>query len=226
MKSKIKVLAIVVSYRGGAKLQWCLASLKKASLKAIVIDNNQHNRGFAKAANLGIRRALRQPASRILLVNQDAVVPPNFLKLMAQNQADIVAPVIKFKRHGRWVKDFGGLVDFNWGTTSHMENKPTQAPDYVSGCAMLIKSRVFPKIGLFDEQFFLYFEDVDFCLRAKRAGLKVAVEPQVTVVHPLAESRQKGWWKRYHHFRSHWLFVNKYLRWWQRPLAWAKIILC
>lgn len=60
--------------------------------------------------------------------------------------------------------------------------------DYVSGCCMLIKNDVFMKVGLFDEMFFLYYEDVDFCLRAKKAGFKTIVLPDVYVFHNLSQT--------------------------------------
>lgn len=226
MKLENKILAIVVKYRQKEKLKKCLQALKKAKVKFMIIDNDQSNRGFAKAVNLGIKKALRQKISHVLLINPDVIVPKNFLKSISHNSADIVAPVIKFKRNNQQVKDFGGLVNLNWGTTVHMENQPIKTPDYVSGAAMLIKSQVFQKIGLFDERFFLYFEDVDFCLRAKQAGFKLAVEPKAVVFHQLQEGKQKSWFKKYHHFKSQLTFINKYCPWWQRPLAWAKIILC
>jgi len=64
--------------------------------------------------------------------------------------------------------------------------------EYVSGCAMLIKTRVLKKVGLFDDQFFLYYEDVDFCLRANKKGFEIWVNPQASISHALSKSAGKG----------------------------------
>jgi len=205
---KVKVFVIVVDYHGGQKLARCLQALKKIAARIVVIDNNQTNRGFAKAVNLGIKQALQQQATHILLVNQDVVIQKNFLPPLLKNKADIVAPIIKFKRNNRWVQDWGGQINFLSGTTKH---RSSSGPiDYLSGCVVLIKAAVFQKIGLFDERFFLYFEDVDFCLRAQKAGLQIAVEPKSTAVHFLEEGRQRSFFKKRHHLKSRLLFINKY----------------
>ena len=91
--------------------------------------------------------------------------------------------------------------------------------DYISGCAMMVRRRVFEKIGLFDERYFLYFEDADFCLRAKKAGFKIAVEPKSVIVHYLREGKKKPLWQRWEAVKSNFIFINRWICWWKRPLA-------
>ncbi len=184
----------------------------------IKIIKNQKNLGFAKGANIGIKYALKNGAERILLLNPDTVVEPGVIKTLIANEADIISPVIKFQRNDQWIYDFGGRINWWLGRTNHLESSKltmkqlnNEIIDYVSGCCMLIKHQVFEKIGLFDERFFLYFEDVDFCVRAKRAGLKVAVEPKVSIIHNLTEGVKKPFSSQLELIKSNVKFIYKYL---------------
>ncbi|MGB9706819.1 MAG: glycosyltransferase family 2 protein [Microgenomates group bacterium] len=194
------------------------------NLKLKIIKNKK-NLGFAGGVNVGIRYALKNKAEAVLLLNQDTEVKKNFLLPLLRNPTDIVGPVIKFKREGKWVYDFGGKVNWWLGRTSHREvssiKYQVSSIDYVSGCAMLIRRPVLEKIGLFDERYFLYFEDVDFCLRAKKAGFKVAIEPKSMIIHRIKEGRKKPLWQRWEAVKSNLIFINRWILWWRRPIAWA-----
>lgn len=207
-----------------------LAMIKKNFPKVKIIENNK-NLGFAAGSNVGIRYAFKQNANVIMLLNQDTVTGRGFLESLFKNQADIVGAVIKFKREWRRIYDYGGKINWLIGRTSHREslvyldsnrlfkNLDFQDPDYISGCAMLVRKPVFEKIGFLDERFFLYFEDVDFCQRAKRAGFKIAIEPKSIIFHKLAEGKKKSLFQIYHLLRSNLIFINRYISLWKRPLA-------
>jgi len=218
---------------------------------------SQRNLGFAGGVNVGIKEALKNGAEAVLLLNQDTKVKKDFLFPLLENQADIVGPVIKFKRKGKWIYDFGGRINWWLGRNKHWEIQNPKAKiqnkfkiqnsktdknhlgrwqaerseamtppgwreiDYISGCAMMIRRGVFEKIGLFDERYFLYFEDADFCLRAKKAGFKIAVEPKSVIVHQLKEGKKKPFWQRWQLVKSNLIFINRWICWWRRPLAWG-----
>ena len=219
-----KLLIVIIDYQSGILLEKCLKSIKNTVLpdgwqkEILVIDNNNRNRGFAKGANTGIKKAMENSAEAVLLLNPDTVVDKNFLTPLLNNPADIVGPVIHFKRAGKDVFDYGGKVDRRWGRTRHIELDNCSIVqlfnlDYVSGCAMLIKKPVIEKIGLLNERYFLYFEDVDYCLRAKKAGFNVAVEPKALITHKLKEGREKTLWQRRQLWKSNVIFVNKWISW-------------
>lgn len=190
----------------------------------IKIIKNKKNLGFAGGNNVGIRLALKQKAEAVLLLNQDTVAERNFLSPLLANGADMVAPIIKFKQKGKWVYDFGGKINWWIGKTSHDERakvkneKPVKI-DYVSGCCMLIKKEVFNKIGLLDEKFFFYFEDTDFCLRAKKAGFKIAVEPKSMVLHKLTGIEKRPLRQNLHLLKSNLLFISRHIPLWRKPVA-------
>ena len=224
-----KVYIIILNFNGGGDILACLKSLQLIKLpkgwkkEVLVIDNSKKNLGFAKGMNVGIRRAIKNGAEAVLLLNQDTVVEKNFLASLLENSADIVGPVIKFKRHGRWIYDFGGKINWWLGRTKHLEvlgiKYQVSSIDYVSGCAMMIKRPVLEKIGLLDERYFLYFEDADFCLRAKKAGFKVAVEPKSLIFHKLTEGRKKPLKQRLHLLKSNLIFINRWIPFWKKPIA-------
>ena len=84
---------------------------------------------------------------------------------------------------------------------------------------MVIKREVFEKIGYFDKRFFLYFEDVDFCLRVKRADLSLSVEPQSDVTHHTLIGAQKPLVVSLHLLKSNFIFINRWVPLLARPFA-------
>ena len=248
----IKLFIIILNFNGGRDIIECLNSLKKERAKIVVVDNgssdnslamikknfpkvkiieNNKNLGFAGGNNIGICYAFKRNADAVMLLNQDSVAEKSFLEPLLKNPADVVGPVIKFKRGKRWLYDYGGKINWLIGRTSHQESLvyfnndflpkklDFQEPDYISGCAMLIKRPVFREVGLLDERFFLYFEDADFCLRAKRAGFKIAIELKSMIFHSLDKEERKSLFHVYHLLRSNLIFINRYISFWKKPLA-------
>lgn len=244
-----KVFIVIVSHNGGQKLVKAVNLVKtilkkNKNVNLIIVDNaskddsikkirkiihslrlfqNKTNLGFAKAANQGVRFAIKHEAERILLINQDAFIKNKDFWVLVENQNNIVSPIIKFKRNSRFVYDLGGKLDWRIVRPYHLEKliKPNEISDidYVSGCCMLIDTLVFKKIGYFDENFFLYFEDVDFCLRASKAGLYVGVEQNAIVLHDFVEKDQKSIRAVYHLIKSHLIFINKWAQFSNRAIA-------
>ena len=166
--------------------------------KKVKIIKNKKNMGFAGGVNVGIKYALSKKADYVLLLNNDTIIKQDFLNTLIKfsekfENAGIVSPAIKFRKNGKFVYDIGGRLNKVFGRTTHEEvfriiDRKSRQVDYVSGCAMLVKKEVFKKIGLFDEQFFLYYEDVDFCMRAKNKGFLSYVCPEVSIEHELSKS--------------------------------------
>lgn len=168
---------------------------KVFSSSDLIIINNNKNLGFAKGMNRGITYVLKNlNPDFIVLLNNDTLIPQNFISLFESN-ADIISPVIHFILNGQSVFDYGGIINKWTGRTSHIEfvgkprsNEKRESIDYVSGCCIAIKKSVLKTIGLLDEQYFFYFEDVDFCVRARDAGFKIAVNPDVIIKHEMSGS--------------------------------------
>ena len=186
------------------------------------IRRNHQNLGFTGGANLGLQIALKHKAKYILLLNHDTLVTSNFLQTLLdfaekKEKVGIVSPLIVTpgKRPKIWFA--GGVIDpvrFSAGHVSLGEkvNRRLKKPfetEFTSGCAMLIKRQVIEKIGLFDDRFFLYYEDVDFSLRAQKAGFKCIVVPEAKIVHRKIQS-EIGDQKEYYLARNHLLLMEKH----------------
>ncbi|EKD58953.1 MAG: glycosyl transferase family protein [uncultured bacterium] len=164
---------------------------------------NSANVGFSQGNNVGIRFALEKMADALFILNNDTLIERTTITTLAQQahinkQAGILSPVI-LEGNGNSIWFAGGKIDWKHMKTLHATTQPLTKPfesEYLSGCSMLIKKDVFKKIGLFDERYFLYYEDADLSLRANRAGFKLLIVPEAKIKH-LEQSCTKNSSKTY-----------------------------
>ncbi len=167
----------------------------------ITLIQNRKNIGFAAAVN---QAAILSKSDYLLLLNPDTTLESNFfnkLLISIEGKSDLL--IIGFKLVGV----NGEHQPTCWKTPSLKtllsemflpyklslqlvtENKHSLSEvDSVSGACMLLKREVFEKLQGFDERFFMYLEDIDFCLRARKSGYKVFINPDIIVVHHIAKS--------------------------------------
>ena len=154
------------------------------------------NLGFSGGMNVGIRAALESGAGLVALVNSDVVVSPSALAqleaaIAKSGHIGIAGPLVLSRAEPDIVASAGIAYD---ARTGRMRNRAfgervgghsfvDDEPDAVNGCLMLISRSVFDRIGLFDERYFFGFEDIDFCLRARTAGVAVQLVPHAVVYH-------------------------------------------
>ena len=151
------------------------------------------NRGFAGAVNVGLATAFARGAGAVLVLNDDAEVPPELLveltaALRADARAGIVAPRILDAATGREVsrgeRVWMPLVCLprTW-LRVRGERQAPYAVSSVLGVAFLVTRACFERLGGLDEGFFAYYEEVDYCLRARAAGIAIVVAPSAAVRH-------------------------------------------
>lgn len=190
--------------------------------RAIFIKN-EVNLGFASGVNVGIRFALERMADYVVLLNYDTVVDANFLtKLIEAGQTKpkvgILSPLI-FTGQNKEVWFAGGKIVWPKMRTKHFFSVSQNTPyvtSFISGCAMTIKAEVFEKVGLFDEDYFLYWEDADFSFRARKKGFELLMVPESWVYHFEKSEEQKPN-KIYWLVFSGLLFFQKHASWWAWP---------
>ena len=183
------------------------------------------NVGFGPACNLAITRVLQdETCNYIFLLNNDALIHPRALSELLSTAQDCPKAGIlgsKVYYHNEpdkiWYagarKRWGVLAaaDTGRGQTDHGQFDTLREVDYVFGTAMLIRRSVFERIGLFDEQFFLYLEDMDFCLRAQEAGFSLLFVPQAHVWHKgSASTANHNGMRKYHFVKSTVHFAKKH----------------
>ncbi len=157
----------------------------------------EENHGFAAGCNQGIREALRLGADRILLLNSDARIEPDALgaleRALDENpHVGIVGPVVVERADPQVVQSLGMRYTLMTGRMRHhgfgrrrdaLTVPALREVDGVSGCAMLIRRAVFERVGLFFEDYFFGFEDLDLCMRARAAGFATACVGSAVVPH-------------------------------------------
>lgn len=159
------------------------------------------NLGFAKAMNLGISEALRLGAQGVLLLNNDTVLHSKALEHMVQaidDKTGIVAPLILYSQDPDVIWAAGGRLRWRLMDVYGVQRgKPASilaaAPeriecDFVPGAAMLIMRRALCEVGLLDERFFMYYEDLDYCVRLRTAGFSIYLARLALVWHKVAAS--------------------------------------
>ena len=172
-------------------------------LKGVDFIQTGKNLGYSGGNNIGIKRALKSGADYIFILNPDTTIEKDCIKNLVDGiekyKAEITGPKIYFEGTKKiWYA--GGIFDKENVIGKHrgvdeVDSGKYDSPeetDFVTGASLFVKREVFEKIGLFDEKYFLYYEDADFCERAKRAGFNVVYIPDAVVYHENAASAELG----------------------------------
>ena len=187
------------------------------------------NTGFARGMNIGIQYALQSGAASVLLLNNDTIVSPSALERLVAQQSPgvgIVGPAIFYtdRPHEIWSigNDVNRLLYDITGSDSGGKHLPTHPIErgFISGCAMLISRRALADAGLFDERFFMYYEDLDFCIRYADAGYRLMLAPDAHIWHRVSQSSggRNSPAERNLMARSSGLYYRKYMHGWRIPL--------
>ena len=167
-------------------------SLEKAKIqfsRAHFIKNSA-NVGFSQGNNVGIRFALEKFADAVFILNNDTLIDKGTISSLVSASKDnpdagILSPLIMAAdKQSVWFA--GGEIIWDKMRTQHVVKATSDKPyssQYISGCAMFVTKEVFKVIGLFDERYFLYYEDADFSLRANLANFKLLVIPSTKIIH-------------------------------------------
>jgi len=163
----------------------------KERFRDVQFLRSEENLGFAGGCNMGIRYSLENSrANYILLLNNDAVVSESLLTALLEtvqpDRAIGIAGAVNYYYFWPDKVHMAAHRFFWWlgmqGILTAIEGKSKEVQS-VSGCCMMIKKEVAQKTGLFDERFFIYYEDADLCLRARKAGFKVVAVSAAKVWH-------------------------------------------
>ena len=193
----------------------------KKKFPQIHLIKSAQNLGFAGGNNLGIKYALENGADYILIINPDVTVEklffaPLFSVFKKAPKAGLVAPALKHFQNNQLFYGLEGSIDWRFALARHLNlqrlpKKILRPTQFVTFACVLIKTEVFEKTGLLDDGFFMYLEDVDYCLRASRAGYKIFLNPAVVVDHATSSSFRRATDKLPISFTSQIRFINKWL---------------
>jgi len=199
---------LVLNYNGKHLLQDCLASILNQNFtdyELVIVDNNSsdgstayvkehfpkaklventENFGFAKGNNIGIKAC---KGEWIFFLNNDAVLEQNCLEILAEHiekrepEQLIFAPIM-FKFYFPEQVDSAGDALYPWGYACKCNTENKVVTSVCCGAA-IFNRELLEKLNGFDEDFFLYYEDVDLSLRARHLGTKICIVPSAKVLH-------------------------------------------
>ena len=196
-----RIAAIVVTLEGGARALACLARLTEAApeVERILVVNGSappagldpgvtvvelaDNAGYAGGANAGAAAAQARGATHLLLLNDDVLVEPGCVAALAAAAGDDKAAAPRIEAPGADAFS-GARIDERRGFGVHAAG----ATDYLTGAALLVPCTVWDLVGPFDERLFLYYEDVDWCVRARALGVRLVVAPDARAAHATGSS--------------------------------------
>lgn len=181
------------------------------------------NEGYAGGNNRGLRAALASGAEHALLLNNDALIAPGALgHLCARAASDprialVGCRLVAAEDRTRDVGSHGRITYGPFLVAIEADAAPAARDvEWVSGCGLLVRLAALADIGLLDESFFLYCEDVDWSLRARRCGYRVVYEPRAVVVHSPSGAPAALCRRAYFLARNGLLFARKHGTWRER----------
>ena len=237
------VWIVVLHFLGIENTALCLSSLKSLSgvnYRVLLVNNGSpdegadnlaaqfssfdylkltDNLGFAGGCNAGADHCLRAGADWIWFLNNDARVEPDTLaKLMAA-----VANNSQISAAGPLVLDDDGKLSSGLGTINFLSAraKSTHQPSvditscqWISGCALLVRAAAFAAVQGFDENYFLYFEDTDLCLRLANAGGNCVIVRDAIVHHTgnVSTAGKYETWRSYYYTRNRMYFFTRHCK--------------
>jgi GT2 family glycosyltransferase len=194
----------------------------------VTVIVNDANLGFSRGNNVGIEHAMANGADVVLLLNNDTAVAPDFLDelvkpLLEDPGIGITAPLIYYYTPRDRIWFAGGEIFLGRGTARHTGIRERDVGqygtardiDYATGCALMVRREVIERIGGLDPSYMAYFEDTDFCMRARGEGFRIRYVPAAKVWHKISASTggQLSCRKILRKFRSTWRFFRRYAHW-------------
>jgi len=169
-----------------------------------IIDGK--NKGYSYGINLCLKAALKQGFTEFCVLNYDVLLAQNFISQVKKRfkQADCFGGKIYYakgyeyhkKRYvqkdlGKVLWYAGGKIDWNHATVAHRgvdevdrkQYNKVEKTDFITGALLCFTKKVVDKIGFWDEKYFLYYEDTDYCVRAKKAGFELIYDPEIIIWH-------------------------------------------
>lgn len=201
----LSLLSDLRNIKGGGERQIYIIDSKSTEDAKGIIEPNlkpneyfiqaEENYGYGKCCNIGIRKGLEWGAEYFLVLNPDIKLESEFLirlliALQAQKKCGIACP-LTLSEDGKSVQSLGGEISLCSGSAKRRfyksdpesVRKDFEYVDFPEGNAVLFKREFFEDAGLFHEKFFLYYEDVEIGLRAKKEYWRIVVIPKSVVRH-------------------------------------------
>lgn len=173
-------------------------AIRKQFPQVMVLENGE-NLGFADGNNVGIRHAMSGSAEYVMLLNNDTVVEAKLLQRLiavaeSDERAGIVTPKIYYYDVPERIWCAGASIDLRTSASQRLradeydrgQDENVQEVAFASGCAICVKRAVIEQIGLLDSRFFIYYEETDWCMRARAADWRILYVPDARLWHKVS----------------------------------------
>jgi N-acetylglucosaminyl-diphospho-decaprenol L-rhamnosyltransferase len=190
----------------------------------VYIVKNKLAKGFGENHNSAFARSSEQ---FFCVLNPDVELPvnpfPGLLTYISNQQVGLVAPFVKssaglqedsWRRFPTVFSLIKKIITNDCGMYSIPADGSAFSPDWCAGMFMLFRRKSFEQIGGFDEKFYLYYEDVDICLRLRKQNINILACPTVTIVHDSQRDSHRKLLYFYYHLRSVVRYLIKHRRIW------------
>jgi GT2 family glycosyltransferase len=235
----MKIYIIILNWNGREDTLQCLGSLEEVTTphEVVIVDNGStdgsveafskafpkvhlietgENLGYAEGNNVGIRHALEKEADYIFVLNNDTMVKKDILEKFLERDVPIQGGKALMMDDSSIIDHLGGNWNVEEGCFELVgEGAPASewanplSLDYVCGVAIFAKAEVFKNVGLFDPRFFLFWEEADWCFRAKEKGYLSQSCPEAILFHKKSASFTGG--------KPHTCYF-----WWRNRLLWVE----
>lgn len=200
--------------------------IEKLFAGRVIVIKNEENSGFAGGTNIGISYAMNHECDYVLLLNNDTIIDKYMISCMVEsskkNDGCVISPKIYYYEPNNTIWSAGGEIKWNRGYTiqygmNEIDNgqyDEGKKVTFATGCCMLIPIAVIEKIGLIPEEYFLYFEDTDYCVKMQQAGVEIYYDPNAMMYHKVSATtggeESEGF--VYYYSRNRLYFNKKYNR--------------
>ena len=195
----------------------------------IDIIQNDKNLGFAEGNNVGIREALRTKAEYLFILNNDTILDPfifsHLLKKVKLNAGRVILSPRVYSYSSpkdisfggaHWIPEKARFLTLHSLNNHFVDSESTiYQTDFAMGCAMFFSRNILTHIGFFDSKFFLNWDEVDWCTRARQAGIPIYHIPAAKVWHKGSstfKNKTKLGTAQYYLTRNWLLWIEKHLR--------------
>lgn len=176
---------------------------------------SDENKGYAYGINLCLKKAIEKGFDIFCVINNDTILSENFIDKVTLavkgHPSSLIggkiyyAPGYEYHKKRYSPKDRGNVLWYAGGgidwknlliehhhvdKVDNKKNLQLAETDFISGCLMIFDKAVVESIGYWDEGYFLYYEDADYCVRAKKKGLKLYYDPLIVMWHKNAQSTE------------------------------------
>jgi len=159
------------------------------------IINLASNLGYAGNNNVGIEEAINLGADWILVLNEDTILDPDCLTELIQiGESDpkigVVGPMVYHHSEPDVIQSAGGILGKYWQSQhlgkneeDHGQFNTPHSTEWISGCAILVRKVAIEQAGMLDANYFIYWEETEWCIRISSMGWKIVHVPQAKIWH-------------------------------------------